>query len=271
MADAGRNNSAFSVHFRDRWYRYGSTPDWSTVSIAALKYQTDDRWVVIALGSRGQLWELYPKGPIESLKQLPAEGEFTCVGAVGDALVVCGMGRTCFVRDVGGNWSDHSAEWPKPSEGVVGFTDISGRAFEDCVAVGWSGEVWQRRSRKWARLDSPTNANLNAVDVGSDGAIYCAGDAGVLVTGRAGIWSVVETGTDADLLDICLHDGELFACSSSEVLRLVDGELINDFAGGGDDVPRTCLKLASDGQGHLYSIGTHDVFRRSPAGWERLA
>jgi hypothetical protein len=51
---------------------------------------------------------------------------------------------------------------------------------------------------------------------------------------------------------------------------LVDGGLIDDFAPGGD-VPRTCLRLRSDGHGALYSVGPYDVFKRLDEGWERLA
>lgn len=271
QTDAGSSNSAFSVYFRDRWFRYGATPDWTVVSIASTKYVADDRWVVVALGARGQVWELYPKGPVEAMRQLPFEGEFTQIAAVGDELVAVGMGRACLVRDAAGNWSDLSAPWPDPAEGVIGFTDVGGPTFEQCTAVGWSGEVWFRRNGAWMKQDSPTNENLNAIDVGVDGTFFCAGDNGVLVKYSEGVWNAFDTGVDENLLDVCVHGGIVFSCSSSAVYRLVDGELINDFAGDGDDVPRTCAKLLSDGDAFLYSVGTHDVFRRSSDGWERLA
>ena len=269
-ADAGANNSAFSVFHQERWYRYDTTPDWSAIAMAAVKYPGESRWLVLAVSSRGFIWELYPRGPVESVSRMPFEVELTNAATIGQVIYVCGMGRTCYVRSAAGVWKDVSAPWPRPEEGVIGFTDLAGLDEDLMFAVGWSGEIWVRSDGNWEQEDSPTNANFNAIAVGPEGDVYCVADGGVMVKGRRGAWETVETGIDANLQDVCVHGGDVFACTDSVVLRLVDGGLIDDFAPGGD-VPRTCLRLRSDGHGALYSVGPYDVFKRLDEGWERLA
>jgi len=272
QADAGQANSAFSVFYKDQWFRYDHTPDWSAIAMAATKYLGESNWLVLALSSSGALWELYPKGPVESLAQIPQHRVgLTNLATLGDTIAACGMGRVCCVRDRAGRWTDISAPWPSTDEGVIGFTALAGSSEQFFYAVGWQGEIWARGGGTWQRQDSPSNANLNAIVVADNGAVCCVGDHGAMIRGAGGAWDVIETGSDANLVDVCIHDGQLFTCSESVIFRLTDDGLVEDFAGGdGEDVPRTALKLVSDGR-VLYSVGPYDVFRRLADGWERLA
>jgi len=270
-ADAGQPNTTFGVHHEERWYTYQTRTEWSALAMAAVKYPNDPRWLVLGLAPSGAVWELYPKGPAESLARVSADVGFTNLAAIGDAAYACGMGRLCFRREASGQWINLSAPWPHIDEGVIGFTAMAGASSELFYAVGWGGEIWARIGSVWERQDSPTNQNLNAIAIAADGTAYCVGDNGAMLKGSRGVWEVIDTGVDANLLDVCIHAGQVFVCSDFEVMRLGDDGLTADFAGGTDDVPGTCLKLIPAGDEYLYSVGPHDVFMRTTLGWERLA
>lgn len=269
--DAGKANSLFVVLHDQAWRRYDATPDWSAIAMTAIRYPQQAQWLVLAMSSAGWVWTLHPRGPSEAFERIPRHVGLTNLATIGADVFACGMGRICFRRDERGTWTDLSAPWPPAEEGVIGFTGLGGNNAELFYAVGWQGEIWARVGDAWQMQDSPTNANLNAVAVAADGTAYCVGDDGAMVRGQPGAWDPVATDLESNLMDVCIHEGQVFVCSASEVLRLVAGHLINDFADDAEDLPRTCLRLMSDGAGHLYSVGPQDVFRRSDAGWERLA
>jgi hypothetical protein len=271
LSDSGLSNSSFNVYHSEQWYGYQASPSWSAIAMISNKYPGERHSIVLAMSASGAIWELYPKGPTESFAQLPQTVGLTNLASIGNSVYACGMGRLCLRRDLLGKWENVSAPWPELKEGVIGFTDLGGLNADFLYAVGWQGEIWVLSGNRWSRQDSPTNANLNAVTVGIDGVAYAVGDDGVMLKTNHGHWEIVETSVDSNLLDVCIHDGIVFVCSDSEVLRLVESGLIADFAAENDDLPRTCFKLISDDINYLYSVGSYDIFRRSSDGWERIA
>jgi hypothetical protein len=270
-ADAGRPNALFSVYFGNNWHSYTLTPDWSPVAISAAKDPADLGWVVVAISASGRTWELRPKERLERLSRIQCQADFTNLATVGDAIYACGMGRVVVQRLSHGDWADISAPRPTLDEGVVGFTALAGLSASLIYAVGWKGEVWTRSASGWSQEDIPSNANLNALAITSQGTVYAVGDEGVMIRGQRGRWEVVETNTDFNLLDVCVHEGAVYACTDFEVLRLGDTGLVAEFDDGSEDVPGTCLKLVSAGAGGLYSVGPYDVLVRLDASWRRLA
>jgi hypothetical protein len=269
-ADAGANNSIFNVYYQNEWYRYDSEPEWSCVAMVSAKYPKEARWVVVGIGSGGAVWEMYPKGPSERYSKIDDRIGFTNLAVIEHKIYTCGMGRICFYRDASGLWVDISAPRPKSMDEVIGFMSMAGLSERLFYAVGWRGEIWVRVNDVWERQDSPTSENLNAVAIGVDGLVYCVGDHGVMLKGKVGMWEVVETNIGSNLLDVCVYNGEVFACSDFEVFRLSENGLSNDFLEGGGDMPKTCLRLVSDEEGYLFSVGPSDVFARRDKRWERI-
>jgi hypothetical protein len=272
-ADAGQANSLFTVFHQGQWYSYVTSPSWTAIAMAAVLDPDLGLWVVTAMSQAGELWELQPRTRAERLGQLKRRMGMTNLGAADDAIYACGMGRIAFRREHGGAaWTDVSAPWPSADEGVVGFMAIGGRNLSLVYAIGWKGEIWTLADRRWSREDSPTNANLNALAISADDEVFCVGDNGVMLRGRQGMWSLVDTGTDFNLQDVCIHGGQVFVATDFQVFRLEDEGLVPDLASGDEDVPLSCLKLVSGGAGgRLYSIGPSDVFERRDDAWYPLA
>lgn len=273
QADAGQANTLFTVYHQGQWYSYATTPAWTAIAMAAARDPSDSLWVVAAMSQAGDIWELKPRTRSETVSRLSKRTGMTNLSTVHDAIYACGMGRVVFRRESGGAaWVDVSAPWPHADEGVVGFTAIAGREPSLLYAVGWKGEIWTLVDGRWGAEDSPTNANLNGVAMAADGEVYCVGDNGVMLHGRRGMWSMIDTGTDFNLQDVCIHAGEVFVSTDFQVFRLDHGSLVLDLASNEEDVPLTCLKLATGGAGgSLYSVGPYDVFELKEDVWHRLA
>lgn len=270
-ADAGKPNGLFCVYFGGAWYSYESTPGWSPIAMAAVNDAARPGWVVLSISASGRVWELRPKEREESEYRIALQADFTNMAAVGNVVYACGMGRVVARRDAHGQWTDISAPKADLSEGVVGFTALAGLNTSLIYAVGWKGEVWALSADRWSQEDIPSNANLNALAIDADGIVYAVGDEGVLLKGSRGHWEVIETGTDFNLLDVCVHDGAVFVSTDFEILRLGDAGLEAVFDDDSEDSPGTCLKLMSAGRSGLYVIGPYDVMARMSDGWQRLA
>ena len=107
--------------------------------------------------------------------------------------------------------------------------------------------------------------------VAADETAYCVGDNGCMVVGRHGMWRKIDTGTDFNLMDVCIHEETVYVCSDFQVFRWVEAELVPDFGDDAEDSPDTCLRLVSGGGSGLFSIGPYDVFVRKNGVWRRLA
>jgi hypothetical protein len=271
LADAGKANSLFCVYHGQDWYSYGKTPEWTAVAMTAAQSSYDLPWIVIAMSQTGMIWELHPRERTESFSQIPNHLAMTNLATIENTIYACGMGRVLMRRDANGQWTDISAPWPEASEGVIGFTCVSGLESSMVYAVGWQGEIWTFSGQRWTKEDSVTNANLNAVAVAPDGTVYAVGDNGTMLKGRQDYWEPVSTEMDLNLTDVCVHMNNVYVCSDFEVYRLTDSGLILDFKQEDENVPQTCLKLFSAGLHGLYSMGPYDVFQLVNDKWHRLA
>ena len=57
----------------------------------------------------------------------------------------------------------------------AGFEAIAGFGEENIYAVGWRGEIWQRKDDGWIQRDSPANVILTGVCCTDDGYVYICG------------------------------------------------------------------------------------------------
>jgi hypothetical protein len=272
LANAGRINSYFCVYHEHQWYTYSESPEWTAIAMTATRSPDDTHWVVIAMDQAGMIWELHPHEVTESFSQiLPERLAMTNLATINNTIYACGMGRVLMRRNTNGEWIDISAPWPNTSEGVIGFTCVSGLNNSLIYAIGWQGEIWSYCGEKWIKEDSPTNANLNALAVDVDGTAYIVGDNGAMLKGSQGCWEVINSETDLNLTDVCIHMGDIYVCSDFEVYRLAKSGLELCYEQEDEDVPQTCLKLFSAGLNGLYSMGSYDVFLFVNNKWCRLA
>lgn len=267
-ADAGEPNSAFFVCHEQHWYAYELSPEWSAVAMAAVEEASDSRWLAVGASPAGQLWEVHPIDVEETYSSI-GHGGVTNLAGIDAKIYACGMGRIALRRDGRGRWTDISAPWPDIDEGVIGFTAMAGLSASLIYAVGWQGEIWTRSNERWEREVTPGNANLNAVAIAPDGTAYSVGDGGAMFIGRKGAWDVVDTGIELNLTDVCVHAGDVFACTDFDVYRLSSDGFVNDIPGDAPDRPATCLRLVPTSIA-LYSVGPSDVFVRSDGVWTRM-
>lgn len=271
-AESGAPVSCFAVYFKESWYSYASTPEWSAIGIASGSYPGDPGEVVVAIGQAGQTWQVFPRSREETLGEIdPRARGFTRLRSIGGVVHACGMGRLVYRRRQDGTWENISAPWPAGEQGVIGFTDLAGWQNGDLCCVGWAGEIWTRRKDTWNNEHSPTNGNFNAVAIHPDGNAYAVGDAGVMVKGQAGAWEVVETGMDANLQDVCVHDGRVYACSDFNVFALTEDGLEALWEEGGESAATTCLRLVPAAAQGLICVGSDDVLVMQGDAWTRLA
>jgi hypothetical protein len=165
-------------------------------------------------------------------------------------------------------WKDIGAPKPKDANQVFGFESVDGFSSKDLYAVGWQGEIWQRKGAKWRQIDSPVSANLNAVCCAEDGVVYVVGDNGVMLKGRDDTWSEIATGLSDNLQDVRDFGGKVYVVSDFEIYELVN-DTLQEVALAGDDEAGTCLHLLKGDDG-LISLGLKDVFKLHGGSWQRV-
>jgi hypothetical protein len=267
--DAGIDSSLFYVFLDDEWYRYQSEPKWHAIAMAAAKYEGDDDWVIMGLGTTGEIWELRPKSKDEKIYKIPGLVAMTNARSIDDMIYICGMGRKVLSRQKTGDWLNISAPTASLQDGVIGFESIDGWSKSSIVAVGWQGEIWHLSSGMWRALNSPTNKNLNAVWCASNGLAYVVGDQGACLVGDENVWEVVSTEAEIDLRDVCEFQGEIFVCSDYSIFVLQEKELVLEDRFEEEDTPNTCHKLLHAGE-KLYCVGVNDLFVFDGDMWSRL-
>ena len=227
----------------------------------------------MALGTPGQYFEVEPAtadehvGTIAGLKVLTRR-----VAAIGGVIFAAGMGRSVIRRVDRGNWVEFGpGTTDADRDRVVGFEGIAGFSAKDIYVAGWCGEIWRWFQGAWRQIDSPTNANLNAVACGADGMVFAVGDNGSMVRGAGDRWDVVDTGRPENLQDVTAFKGEVFVVTDYRILRLGPTGLVEEDRFADGDNPGTCLHLlaADDGSGVL-SMGPKDLFAFSGGVWRRI-
>lgn len=252
-----------------QWFIYDSVVNWRARTMASIKPQGHDR-LVVALGSKGQYLELEPL----SMKQVFGEMDSPVISlrrliSIGDDLIAVGMGRSVRIRQDRGLWSEIGPGTTEADAGrIVGFEGLDGTSPTDLYAAGWRGEIWHRAASSWRQVDSPTNANLNAVACIGE-TIYVVGDNGTMVRGEADRWSTIDTGRPENLLDVATFEGEVFVVTDYKILKLAPTGLVPEDRFPNGDAPATCLHLlrAVDG---LISLGPKDMFRFAGGFWTRV-
>src|SRR5262249_15846340 len=139
--------------------------NWRAQGVASIKPATADR-TTVALGTHGQYFEVNPATAVENVGVIAGlDVLIRRVVAIGDVIFAAGMGRSVIRRLSLGTWTEFGPGTTPTDqdEDVVGFEGIDGFSPDDIYVAGWAGEIWHWLHGAWQRIDSPTNANLNAV------------------------------------------------------------------------------------------------------------
>lgn len=252
-----------------QWSIYDKIVEWRAQGMATLKPLGGDR-VTVALGSNGQYFEVEPATAAQYLGVVEPSVLVRRVAAIGDVIFAAGMGRSVIRRDGRDGWVEFGPGTTDADEGrITGFEGIDGFSVEDIYVAGWNGEIWRWHAAVWRRIDSPTNANLNAVACAPDGLVYVVGDNGSMLRGAGDLWTVIETNRPENLMDVAAFEADVFVVTDYKILRLTPTGLAPDDRFADDDRPATCLHLlrAADG---VISLGTKDMFVFSGGVWRRI-
>jgi hypothetical protein len=234
--------------------------DWDSTAIAVAKKPNEK---LVFVGEDGDVCVYgYPPELIT-----PAPKVIRYARTIEGLVVACGMMRQVYKRVDEGSWQDMSAPYPSDAE-TAGFEAIDAYSFKELYAVGWSGEIWQHDGSKWFNRASPTNVILTAVCCAPNGIVYAAGQQGVLLTGRANSWDIVqwEEEVDVDFWDLLWFNDRLYVATIRNLFTLQGNALVDvDF--GQLDVS-TCFNL-TQADGVMWSIGAEDALSFDGNVWRR--
>lgn len=196
--------------------------------------------------------------------QGPRYGSISSVSAVaGKAFAVGSEGMAYRLDDFNG--------WTRIDDGLpdtFGARALHGFSVNDLYAVGSRGEIWHYDGKKWTKCDSPTNVHLNCVCCAPDGTVYAAGNGGMLLSGRASAWKVIEQeAVEKPFWDLEWFAGELYLSTLASLFRLAGGKLAPvEF---GAEKVKTCYHLSATTE-VLWSVGEKDVLSFDGKSWTRV-
>jgi hypothetical protein len=261
LQEAGQPGSTLAVRLGPKWHTYDPIA-WTAIALAAAKDPSQSDWRIIAMGNRGQIWELTPGQNEVTQSVIPGDHELTALASIEGVVWACGMDRVALRREVDGTWTDVSA--PAAQGGVLGFTAMAGTA-ASMLAVGWGGEIWRYRGA-WEREPALATANLNALSIGATETLV-VGDGGCLLAYRDGAWTVREA-PNLDLTAVCHHGDDVFVGSTRGLFRMVEGRLEPEtrFV---DDAPASVAQLVS-GTESAFLLNERDVYQFIDSAWNQL-
>lgn len=257
--------SFFAVWHNGGW-RAGVSIPWRVVAMGTLD-DPPDRFVL--LGEEGNVCLL--GGGRQDEEQIGREVRFPLAGfgSVADQAYAVGMGRQVYLREQSGRWTaQHGQMLSTQPPGAVGLQTIVGSRADDVFAAGWGGEIWHFDGNRWAQEDSPTNHILGAGTLVSDGGIVFCGRNGTIVSGKKGMWRVLEAGEIDDLWSVVEYRGDLYFSSQTGLYRL-SGESLEPVVPELDNARGTYYRLQVV-NGHLFSFGERDILIFDGSAWSRV-
>lgn len=263
--DAGTVNSTFLFIDGEKTARFGEPTGWAALSMAVLK--EGERLVVCALGPNGEIWEGLPADGTSKTGRIgKGQDTWRSMTVIDGEIFACGMDRVVAVRTGPLKWKALSAPKAKDAERIIGFERLDGFSSKELYAVGWQGELWQRKGDRWCQLESPVSELLTAVCCAEDGVVYAVGQNGTMLQGRDDEWTVLDTGLKANLQDVRDFGGKVYVVTDFAIHALVKGKLEPVKLA---DAPSTCLQLLEAPDG-LISLGPKDLVKLHDGKWTRV-
>jgi hypothetical protein len=247
--------------------------EWSAVGLAGMLEPVP---TVVVLGRDGETLtgdaNGLRQGQIDDQGASPLKrGPMRNIRAIAESVFAVGMARQVYRRMGDNTWIRYEDGLPSeiPHLKVAGFNSIDGATLDDLYTVGWGGEIWHHDGTEWWQEESPTNLALFDVLVVSPSEVYGCGQAGTILRGSTGQWSLLEfEGPKPTFRSMAWFNGKLYLADGLALYSWVDGVLsVVDF-GVGEVVPSAHLH-ANDGI--LLSVAGKEVFT-TPDGakWDSL-
>ena len=188
-------------------------------------------------------------------------GFLTDMCVIDGVVYAAGMSRQIYMREESGAWRRIDEDVLDESISVdliTGFRSIDG-VQGDVFAVGFQGEIWNRRDGSWIQVQSPTNVTLEQVKVIRPGEVYAVGQAGVIVHGKDGTWKICEQSeTEDDFWGIEWFGDVLYLATGRQIFRF-DGESELEAVQLPAQNPGFTARLRA-GHGALWSFGPSQAF-----------
>ncbi|MCF7221185.1 hypothetical protein [Marilutibacter chinensis] len=233
-----------------------SHPEPGLVSVAGAGYYS----AISASGSvSGDLFD-----NSNPLPPVPRTGGIRAVASIGGRAFAVGLRGMAYRLD-------QPRQWTRIDDGLPADFDvlaIDGGSDADLHAVGRGGGIWHFDDRGWQVCESPTSAALRTIHCTDAGDAYAAGDGGVLLQRRNGVWETIEHGCTRDTIwSLAGFQGQLYAATLSTLYRIEGNGLVEvDF---GNDRPASCRRISvCDGQ--MWSAGDFDLMAFDGERWSRI-
>lgn len=186
------------------------------------------------------------------------------VQRIGSSVYCAGFARRVYRRDQERQWSavdKGTFVARRQRKRPIGFFALGGRDETLFYAAGLGGEIWSCNQGAWTQESSPTNLALHTMAVLPTGQICIAGMSGVVLTGSAGRWKVIEQDlTEEPFWGSTLFQGRVYLANDDGVFVLNDAlddlELVLE---NGEKTRRTSYLDARDGV--MWSVGDKAIAR----------
>lgn len=142
---------------------------------------------------------------------------------IGEHLYAAGMGRQVYRRLGPAQWEVlDPPRVPKPGQiEVCGFTSLDGVDESDVWAVGYKGEMWNRKAGQWYEAPALTNMTLHKVRMVRADLGFASGKKGIVMRYDGGTWAALPhlAGAD-DIWDLEWLGGRLYAAAAKKLYVL---------------------------------------------------
>ena len=193
-------------------------------------------------------------------------GVMSRVRSIGGEFFACGWGSQIY-KFQNGSWIDLLGD--SHNFGRIAFLDINGVSSDDMYAIGMDGVILHFNGKIWSRLDSPTNINLFAIDVMSDGSVFICGAEGVLLYGDWRGLRFIGDGLGGNLWDVAIFENKAYVVSPKSPTGLLEYDGVwspVDFA----IVDRPTTHRLCKNSDVFWSVGEYDLLKYVCGRWVRV-
>ena len=265
------DEEAHAVFFK--WSAGKFTPGSMNFSADSCCVVTDPAPALVCVGPNGHYSITAASGkPVGNIAensqpkpQGPRYGAISSVSTAAGKAFAVGLGGMVYRLDNFNGWTRIDDGLPDTFDAKA----LHGFSGEDIYAVGSRGEIWHYDGKQWTKCDSPTNVNLTCVCCAPDGRVYAAGHDGLILSGRASTWKVIEHGATQKkpFWDLEWFAGEIYVSTLSALYRLQSDKLAR--VQFGEEVVKTCNQLSATTE-VLWSVGEKDVLSFDGKSWTRV-
>ena len=197
---------------------------WIPVRLALLPGPPPCNFIVGGDGRVGFGYGSYSEEQVNDTRTGPqARGPLRELRVIGAHLYTAGMGRQVYRRLGPAQWEVlDPPRVPKRGEiDVCGFTSLDGVNESDIWAVGYKGEMWNRKGGQWHEAPALTNVTLHKVRMVRSDLGFASGKMGIVMRYDGSTWGALPhpAGTD-DIWDLEWFADRLYAASAKKLYVL---------------------------------------------------